>query len=148
MVEKVRGTQMTRIRTYSELITFNTFEERFKYAKLIGKVGDTTFGYDRYLNQLLYKSREWRALRNKLIIRDEACDLAFRDREIFDMIILHHLNPVSPKDIEYANTIVFDPENLICVSDRTHRAIHFGDSSLLYQVPIERELHDTAPWRK
>lgn len=135
------------IRTYSELERLETFEERFRYLKLTGKVGESTFGFDRYLNQLLYNSRRWKKTRDGIIIRDGACDLGVEGYDIYDIIIVHHLNPITIEDIELERAIVFDPEFLICTSKKTHNAIHFGDESLLPQMPIERRRNDTCPWR-
>lgn len=134
------------IRTYSELIKLKTFEERYKYLKLGGSVGKSTFGFDRYLNQMLYTSSRWRSLRDHIIIRDNACDLGIKDREILSKIIIHHMNPITPDDIRYARDHVFDPEFLICTSSNTHNAIHFGDESLLYRLPPERKPGDTSLW--
>lgn len=136
------------MRTYSELITLPTFEERFEYLKLDGKVGEDTFGFDRYFNQQLYSSPEWKEIRRKVIIRDEGCDLAIPDREIFGKIIVHHMNPMSLEDIEEHNPDIFDPEFLITTFKRTHDAIHYGDASLLIESkPIVRLPNDTCPWR-
>lgn len=134
------------IRTYSELIKLKTFEERYKYLKLGGYVGRSTFGFDRYLNQMLYTSSRWRSLRDHIIIRDNACDLGIKDREILSKIIIHHMNPITPDDIRHARDHVFDPEFLICTSSNTHNAIHFGDESLLYRLPPERKPGDTSLW--
>lgn len=135
------------IRTYSELITLPTFEERYRYLKLNGRIGEDTFGYDRYLNQILYTSSEWRRVRRDIINRDLGCDLGIEDREILDLIIVHHMNPITKQDILDRAPIVFDPEFLICTSDNTHKAIHFGDESLLVIEPIVRRPNDTCPWR-
>lgn len=134
------------IRTYSELKQLKTFEERYEYLRLGGSVGRSTFGFDRYLNQMLYTSQRWRSLRDDIIIRDEACDLAIRDREILSRIIIHHMNPITTDDIRYAREHIFDPEFLISTSDNTHNAIHFGDDSLLYRLPPERRPGDTSLW--
>ena len=134
------------IRTYSELRQLKTFEERYEYLRLGGAVGRSTFGFDRYLNQMLYTSQRWRALRDDIIIRDEACDLAIRDREILSRIFIHHMNHITPDDIRYAREHIFDPEFLISTSDNTHNAIHFGDDSLLYRLPPERRPGDTSLW--
>ncbi len=135
------------IRTYHELISLPTFEERYEYLKLVGKVGAETFGYDRYLNQVLYRSSEWKRIRDRIIIRDNGCDLAFQDREIFGRIIIHHMNPLSKKDIVDKTDLIFNPEYLICVSHETHNAIHYGDGSHISKDPIERKPNDTCPWR-
>lgn len=135
-----------RTRTYSELITLKTFEERFDYAKLSGKIGVTTFGFDRYLNQAFYTSYQWRKVRRDVIIRDEACDLAIPDRSIFYGVRVHHLNPVTSKDLELGADVVLDPEFLICVSHQTHNAIHFGNKKNLLFVPRKRKKGDTTLW--
>lgn len=139
---------MKNYRTYSELISIPSFQERFEYLKLGGKVGRETFGYDRYLNQIFYRSQEWQDIRDRVIIRDEGYDLGDKDRPIFGRVLIHHLNPISKEDILAREPIVFDMENLISVSHRTHNAIHYGDSNLLSLDPVERYLHDTVPWRK
>lgn len=135
------------IRTYSELITLPTFEKRYKYLRLYGKVGEETFGYDRYLNQVLYWSYDWRSVRKKIINRDNACDLACADREIYGKVLIHHLNPITKKDIQNKDPKIFDPENLICVSQGTHNAIHYGDESLLFLGLTERKENDTCLWK-
>lgn len=134
------------IKTYSELINLKTFEERFRYLKVGGKVGESTFGYDRYLNQMLYTSRKWKRTRDDIIIRDMGCDLGIEDREIFDKILVHHITPITYEDIELQRSIVYNPENLICTTFNTHQAIHYGDESLLIKPPIERTRNDTCPW--
>lgn len=136
-----------RIKTYSELITFSTFEERFEYLRLKGIVGQETFGFDRYLNQILYSSKEWKSLRNKIIVRDNGCDLALEGFEIHGRILIHHINPITIDDVIKRREMVFDPENLICVTHNTHNAIHYGDKSLLITGPIERRANDTCPWK-
>ena len=136
------------IKTITEVYRRKTFEERYAYLKLGGIVGESTFGYDRYLNQTLYKSGLWRASRDLVIIRDEGCDLGDPDREIFGRIIVHHLNPITIEQIEQNDPFLFDPEFLICTSDNTHNAIHYGDESLLVQLPIERRPNDTCPWAR
>ena len=136
------------IRTYSELITIPTFEERFEYLKLNGSVGLETFGHDRYLNQILYNSPEWRRFRPEIIVRDNGCDLACEGYEIFGKILIHHINPITAKDILNRNQKVFDPENVITTVHNTHNAIHYGDENLLITAPIERSRNDTCPWRK
>jgi len=138
------------IKRYSELIRLPTAEERFQYLKLQGSVGESTFGFDRYMNQRFYTSKEWRDFRRDMIIRDNGCDMALPDREIPKgaILILHHINPLTLEDIEEQGEALFDPENVICVSDRTHNAIHFGDISLLARGPIERRPYDTCPWRQ
>ena len=140
---------MTRMNTksYSELITIPTFEERFEYLQLKGSVGKDTFGYDRYLNQMLYRSPEWKKLRNQIIIRDCGCDLACEGYEIYGRILIHHLNPITVDDVLDRSRKVFDPNNLVCITHNTHNAIHYGDASLLVTGPIVRTKNDTCPWR-
>ena len=135
------------IRTYSELITIPTFEERFEYLQLKGSVGKDTFGYDRYLNQVLYRSPEWKRLRNQIIIRDGGCDLACDGYDIYDKVLIHHLNPITVEDVLTRSRKVFDPDNLVCVSHSTHNVIHYGDVDLLVTGPIIRTKNDTCPWR-
>ena len=137
----------TSIKTYSELITIPTYEERFEYLRCNSAVGKETFGFDRYLNQVLYNSMDWKRLRRQIIIRDNGCDLALEGYIIYGKIIIHHINPISLDDIMKERSIVFDPENLVCVSFNTHNAIHYGDASLLPTGPIERTPNDTCPWR-
>lgn len=139
---------MMNIRTYSELITLPTFEERYEYLRLGGKVGEETFGFDRYLNQKFYKSDEWLAIRDYVIIRDCGCDLAMEDREIHGRILVHHMNPIRIEDITYRTKYLLDPEYLICTIKNTHDAIHYGDSSILLLDPIIRRKNDTCPWRQ
>ena len=136
------------IRTYSELITLPTFEERFQYLKLGGKVGEETFGFDRYLNQIFYNSREWKDIREHVILRDNGCDLGMLDREIRDRILVHHMNPVDVNDILRRSEFLLDPEYMISTCKLTHDAIHYGDESLLITAPIERTKYDTCPWRR
>ena len=135
------------IRTYSELITIPTFEERFEYLQLKGSVGKDTFGYDRHLNQVLYRSPEWKRLRNQIIIRDCGCDLACEGYDIHSKVLIHHLNPITVEDVLARSRKVFDPDNLVCVSHNTHNAIHYGDVDLLVTEPIIRTKNDTCPWR-
>lgn len=135
------------IRAYSELITLPTFESRYEYLRLGGKVGEETFGFDRYLNQTFYRSNEWRDIRDHVIIRDNGCDLAMLDREIYGRILVHHMNPVRMEDIIKRSKFLLDPEYLICTTKITHDAIHYGDSSLLITAPVERSRNDTCPWR-
>lgn len=135
-------------RTYSELSRLTTFEERFQYLNLEGVVGEETFGFDRYINQAFYRSIEWRALRNQIIVRDNGCDLGIEGHEIYKHIIIHHMNPITKEDIVNRSDFVMNPEYLICVSDATHRAIHYGDERLLVTGPIERTRNDTCPWKQ
>lgn len=136
------------IRTYSEMCRLNTFKERFYYLKLDGIVGEDTFGSKRYLNQILYKTKEWLMLRDKIIVRDNGCDLGIVGREIFGRIVVHHINPITIEDVLNRNPKVFDPNNLITCSDMTHKAIHYGDEQLLISEPIERSKYDTCPWKR
>jgi len=135
------------IRTYSELRTYKTFIDRYNYLKLRGSVGIETFGFDRYLNQVLYRSRRWRRTRDGIILRDNGCDLGVEGYDIYDKIIIHHMNPLTIEDIEDDVDEIYDPEFLISVSFNTHQAIHYGDESLLPKEPIERKPYDTCPWR-
>ena len=135
------------IKTYSELITLPTFEERFEYLRLNGTVGSETFGHDRHLNQTLYRSPEWKRFRHKIIIRDNGCDLACEGYEIYEKVLIHHINPITIKDILERNPMVFDPENVVCTILNTHNAIHYGDDSLIIKAPIQRHKNDTCPWR-
>lgn len=139
---------MTMSKTYSELIKLDTFEERFDYLKLSGKVGVETFGSDRYLNQKLYASDEWKAARRDVIIRDNGCDLGVNDRMLNKYILVHHINPITKEDILNKDPKLFDPENLICVSKLTHDAIHYGSKDILITAPVERSKNDTCPWRR
>lgn len=133
-------------RCYSELIQFRTFEERYQYLRLQGAVGVDTFGFDRYLNQKFYRSPEWKQVRRDVIIRDEGRDLGIEGYELQNGIYVHHMNPISPNDLIHAENWIFDPEYLICVSFDTHQAIHYGDTSLLPKLPVERTMNDTCPW--
>ena len=135
------------IRTYSELIALPTFEERFEYLSLKGQVGFETFGYDRYLNQQLYRSQEWKQIRDLIIVRDSGCDLGIIGREIPSHIIIHHMNPLLVADIVQRSKFLFDPEYLICTTHNTHQAIHYGDKSLLIKEPVTRKPNDTCPWK-
>lgn len=137
------------IRTYTELSKLRTFEERFNYLRLDGVVGKDTFGFDRIFNQLFYKWPEWKASRNKVIIRDNGCDLGVEGHEIYGQrIIVHHLNPVTLEDIEKKSEFLLDPEYLITTIHSTHNAIHYSDESLLIHSPVERRRNDTCPWRR
>lgn len=139
---------MTNIKSYSELVKLQTYEERFEYLKLNGSVGVDTFGGSRYLNQVFYKSDEWKTARNTVIIRDNGCDLGIEDRSIGKPILVHHINPITKEDILNRDPSLTDPENLICVSKLTHDAIHYGDENLLVKAPVERSKNDTCPWRR
>lgn len=135
-------------RSYHELARLKTFEERYEYLRLSGMVGQSTFGSDRYLNQALYTSPEWKSFRNRIIIRDNGCDLGIEGRDVLgDRIIIHHINPLTVEDVENRSPVIFDPDNVICVSHNTHQAIHYGDQSLLQKDPVERTPNDTCPWK-
>lgn len=134
------------IRTYSSLKKLKTFNDRYDYLRLSGVVGRETFGFDRYLNQMLYKSKRWAHARDEVIFRDEGCDLGMEGYQINDRILVHHMNPITIDDIEEEGDIVFNPEFLICTSSNTHLAIHYGDESLLPKLPIKRTPNDTRLW--
>lgn len=136
-----------RIKTYSELITIPSFLERYRYLKLGGFIGEETFGFDRYLNQTLYRSPEWKRFRRDIIIRDNGMDLAFDGYEIVGKILVHHINPLTIQDVIRRDPKIFDPENVICTSLNTHNAVHYGDESLLMLEPVVRTKNDTCPWR-
>lgn len=136
------------IRTYTELSSIDSFEDRLRYLKLNGNVGSETFGFDRYLNQLFYRSPEWKKIRNEVIIRDNACDLGVEGFELDSRIIIHHMNPISKDDIINQTDLLLNPEYLICTSHRTHQAIHYGDEELIQPRLIERKRNDTCPWRR
>ena len=133
-------------RNYRELRRLETFEERFKYLQLFGQVGRETFGFDRWMNQGFYTSSEWRRARRDIIARDRGCDLGVEGYEIYDAPVIHHLNPMTPEQLEHGDWIILDPDNLITVSLRTHNAIHFGDVSLLPKRHIPRMPGDTTLW--
>jgi hypothetical protein len=135
-----------RIKTYSEMIQFPTFEERYEYLRIGGAIGAATFGSSRYLNQWFYRSHEWRNIREYVILRDNGCDLGDPDREICDQINVHHMNPIDEDDLDERSEFLLSPEFLICTARPTHNAIHFGDASLLVQLPVERRPNDTSPW--
>lgn len=136
------------IKTYTELIRFNSFIDRFRYLKLTGKVGEETFGFDRYLNQMFYKSDEWRSVRDSVILRDNGCDLGIDGRDICHGILIHHMNPITKEDILNRSDFLLNPEYLICVTKNTHNAIHYGDESLLITTPENRKPNDTCLWRR
>lgn len=135
------------IRTYNELMLLPTFEERFEYLKLSGRVGEETFGFDRWLNQKFYRSAEWKHLRDQVIIRDNGRDLGVEGREIYGKILIHHMNPISKKDILERTDLLLNPMYLISVTKQTHDAIHYSDDSILMKDPIVRSRNDTCPWR-
>ena len=136
------------IKTYSELITLPTFEERYRYLRLEGAVGVDTFGFDRIFNQRFYTSTEWRRVRDEVIIRDNGCDLGMPGHEITGKIIIHHINPISLDDLDHHADILLNPEYLITTTHATHNAIHYGDERLLITTPIERSKNDTCPWKR
>ena len=136
------------IKRYSELILLPTFEERYKYLQLNGVIGDETFGFDRYINQMFYRSQEWKQVRDYVIVRDNGCDLGIDGHEIRGKILIHHMNPIGIKDIRQVNKFLLDPEYLITTMLSTHNAIHYGDESLLVTDPIERSKNDTCPWKR
>lgn len=140
---------MRHLRNYTELSQLKTFEERYRYLQLRGNVGEDTFGFDRWINQLFYHDKEWLSVRDMVIIRDKGCDLGMLDREIKGdvKIIIHHMNPITKEDILRRSEILLNPEYLICCLDSTHKAIHYGDENLLIQMPRERRPFDTCPWR-
>lgn len=138
----------TIIRTYTELSRLSSFEERYRYLRLTGQVGQETFGFDRYLNQVFYRSQRWKQVRDYVIIRDNGCDLGVEGYEIHGRIIIHHMNPITIEDIQRDSSYLLDPEFLICTVHNTHNAIHYGDERLLITAPIERSINDTCPWRK
>lgn len=136
------------IKTYSELIEIPTFLERYRYLRIGGAVGKETFGYDRYLNQILYKSDKWKRFRREIIVRDNGNDLACEGFQIFGKILIHHINPITVEDVLHRDPRIFDPENVISTTLNTHNAIHYGDESLLMIAPVERSKNDTCPWRR
>lgn len=139
---------MRTIRTYSELVRLPTFEERFRYLKLDGLVGKDTFGFDRYLNQEFYRSKEWKEVRDFVIVRDNGCDLGMDGYEIAGRIYIHHMNPITVNDIVHSSDFLLNPDYLICVSHNTHNAVHYGDEDLLVTAPVERRKNDTCPWKR
>ena len=138
----------TMIRTYRECMRLPTFQERYRYLQIGGRVGKETFGFDRYLNQLFYTSQKWRSIRDLVIIRDNGCDLGVEGYEIYGKIIIHHMNPITVSDIINETEYLLDPEFLISTMHNTHNAIHYGDEKLLITGPIERKPNDTCPWKK
>lgn len=134
-------------KSYSELILIPDFLSRFNYLKLGGKVGEETFGYNRYLNQKFYASPEWKRFRDFIIVRDNGCDLGVEGYDINSIIYIHHINPITLKDIHNRSEMLLDPENVICVSRNTHEAIHYGDESIIFLGITERKANDTVPWR-
>lgn len=137
---------MSTIRTYSEMLKFSSFEDRFNYLKLNGRIGDATFGYERFLNQTFYRSQEWRSFRQKILIRDGGFDLGIEGMTIFGRVEIHHLNPITIRDIETRASCLMDPENVISVSPRTHKAIHYSDVVPITKDIVARAPNDTCPW--
>lgn len=135
------------MRTYTHLISLPTFKERYEYLKLDGLVGKETFGFERYLNQRFYRSQEWKQMRDRIIVRDMGCDLGLPGYEIYDKVYIHHMNPITTKDILDMTDYLLNPEFLICVSHNTHNAIHYGDQNFLLSMPVERKPNDTCPWK-
>lgn len=135
------------IRTYRDLRKLKTFHERFDYLKLGGRVGEATFGYDRYLNQMLYSSDRWKSIRDDVIIRDNGCDLGIEGHDIYGGIWIHHMNPLTPEEIESGSDDIYDPEYLICTARNTHDAVHYRNVILIPKEPIVRYKNDTCPWR-
>lgn len=138
----------TNIKSYSEMVRLPTFLDRYRYLKIGGQVGYETFGYDRYLNQILYRSPEWKRFRRDIIIRDNGCDLACDGYEIIGKVLIHHIDPITVRDIELRDPKIFDPENVVSVTLNTHNAIHYGDESLLITEPLVRTPNDTCPWKR
>ena len=136
------------IKSYAELRSLKTFEERYEYLRIGGQVGAATFGFERYLNQVFYRSAEWRHIRDRIIVRDNGCDLGILGREIYETIYVHHINPITIDDIERGSPMLFDPNNLISTIHTTHQAIHYGDKSLLRILPPERRRGDTDLWTR
>ena len=138
---------IVKTKTYSELIRLEKYMDRYQYLMLSGRVGQETFGYERFLNQSLYKSYEWRSVRDEVIVRDHGCDLGMEGYEIYGSIIVHHMNPITMDDIQNRNEDIFNPEYLVSTSFSTHNAIHYGDEKLLIAEPIIRTKNDTCPWK-
>ena len=136
------------MKTYTELILFRTFEDRFNYLRLNGRVGEETFGFDRYFNQMFYRSKEWKDIRNFVIARDNGCDLAIPEREIITRAVIHHMNPISINDIQNSTDYLLNPEYLITTTKETHNAIHYGDASILIKDYVERKPGDTKLWHR
>ena len=137
-----------KTKSYSELIRLPTFLDRYRYLKIGGRIGEDTFGFDRYLNQTLYRSAEWKRFRREIVVRDEGRDLGCDGYEIVGNILVHHINPITIEDVLNRDPKIFDPENVICVSHNTHNAIHYGGENLLITEPVIRKPNDTCPWKK
>lgn len=140
-------TKFMNIKSYSEMCSFSTFIERFNYLKLNGKVGIETFGFDRYLNQVLYCSQEWKRFRRQVIIRDNGCIFGLDGYDINGRLIVHHINPITLEQIEQRDPMIFSMENVVCVTHNVHEAIHYGDESLIPTDPIIRKPNDTCLWK-
>nr|DAT41873.1 MAG TPA: HNH endonuclease bacteriophage, HNH Endonuclease, DNA.52A [Caudoviricetes sp.] len=140
-------TKFMKIKSYSEMCSFSTFIERFNYLKLNGKVGIETFGFDRYLNQVLYCSQEWKRFRRQVIIRDNGCIFGLDGYDINGRLIVHHINPITLEQIEQRDPMIFSMENVVCVTHNVHEAIHYGDESLIPTDPIIRKPNDTCLWK-
>lgn len=138
---------MDGIKTYTELSTIDSFIDRYRYLRLGGHVGEDTFGFDRYLNQIFYRSPEWKSVRDHVILRDNGCDLGIVGNEIFGKIFIHHMNPIARRDILDRSDFLLNPEYLICVSHATHNAIHYGNEDLLPEILLPRRKNDTCPWK-
>lgn len=136
------------IRSYTELSQISDYEARYRYLKLRGRVGDETFGFDRIFNQMFYRSGEWQLVRRDIIVRDFGCDMGVAGHEIGGRIVIHHMNPIDINDIRNSTEYLLNPEYLICVSENTHKAIHYGDESLIDHPLIERRPNDTCPWKR
>lgn len=141
-------TNLMKTKKYSELICLPTFRERFNYLQLKGKVGEDTFGFDRYINQRFYRSKEWKQIRDQVILRDNGCDLAMVGYDIYGRVIIHHMNPITVEDISDSTEFLLNPEYLICVTPETHNAIHYGESNLVIPEIKERTPNDTCPWKR
>lgn len=137
-----------KMKTYRELRRLNTFEDRYEYLKLNGRVGEDTFGFDRFINQGFYRSVEWKQVRDKVIIRDNGCDLGDPDHPIYGRILIHHMNPIRKEDFDENSDYLLNPDYLVCVSHNTHNAIHYGDASLLPKEYVPRRPNDTCPWKR
>lgn len=135
------------IRSYLECMQLLTFQERYRYLQIGGRVGKETFGFDRYLNQMLYRTPEWKRFRRDMIVRDNGCDLGCEGYEIYGNVLVHHINPITVEDVINRNPCIFDPNNVICTSLNTHNAIHYGDETLLITEPVIRKPNDTCPWK-
>lgn len=139
---------MTMNKSYTEMLRYSTLLDRYNYLKLDGCVGRETFGFSRYLNQVLYCSNEWKRFRREVIIRDNGCIFGLEGYDIKSRLIVHHINPITLEQIEDRDPMVFSMDNAVCVSHKVHEAIHYGDNSLLPQDPVERKPFDTCPWRE